>query len=172
MPNFVSVEDKIKKYVNKTNTCWIWVGCKDRHGYGKVSVQGKVVLAHRAIYEFFSNKIPTGKLLMHSCDNPACVNPEHLSIGTHQDNYDDMIRKGRKGKPKRIGRFRKEFCDYGHKRISYISNGRVRSRCQECIRISNNKIQNCEELRIKRNKKSMERYYKLKTRTKQLQEIV
>ena len=77
--------------------CWIWMGAAAR--YGHTHVNGKSARAHRAIYEMSGNFIPAGMELMHSCDIGLCVNPDHLSIGTHQDNMADMVRKGRARAP-------------------------------------------------------------------------
>lgn len=91
--------DKIMSKVKKTPTCWLWVGAHDRRGYGTFHHRDRTYKAHRVVYTLLIGEIPRGKLLLHSCDNPACVNPEHLIPGTQQDNMDDMIRKGRHRKP-------------------------------------------------------------------------
>ena len=83
-------------YVDKTLTCWLWTGSKDkRWGYGFVNRNGQTRGAHRWSWELVNGPIPKGMIIMHKCDNPGCVNPDHLALGTHQDNVDDMIRKGR-----------------------------------------------------------------------------
>jgi hypothetical protein len=74
--------------------CWIWIAGKYAQGYGQY--RGKK--AHRVAYEFSVGPIPKGKMVLHKCDNPACVNPNHLFIGTAQDNMDDKMSKGRGGK--------------------------------------------------------------------------
>jgi hypothetical protein len=71
--------------------CWEWRGNRNNRGYGKL---GKIY-AHRVAYELASGPIPSGLEVMHSCDNPPCCNPAHLSVGTHADNMQDMARKGR-----------------------------------------------------------------------------
>ena len=81
--------------------CIIWDGTTVQGGYGKRTVNGKTVLAHRYAYEIAHGTIGKGLCVMHSCDNPACVNVKHLSLGTHSDNMQDMISKGRK--PSRKG---------------------------------------------------------------------
>ena len=73
--------------------CWEWQGARDRKGYGKWGVP--VRLAHRAMYEWAHGPIPEGSVVMHSCDNPACVRPSHLMVGSVADNQADMASKGR-----------------------------------------------------------------------------
>lgn len=80
--------------------CWVWSGAKDRHGYGRSwkgrkGLDRKSVLAHRLAYEAFVGPIPNGLFVCHSCDNPPCVNPSHLWLGTNRDNTDDMLKKCR-----------------------------------------------------------------------------
>ena len=75
--------------------CWEWDGCLCPLGYGKVSLDAKMWSAHRLFYTKFKGEIPKGMKILHSCDNRKCVNPAHLSIGTQQDNLEDMRRKGR-----------------------------------------------------------------------------
>jgi len=80
------------------NECWIWKASINNKGYGLLSPGGTThkKLAHRISYELFIGPIPEDTLVLHQCDNPRCVNPEHLFLGTHKDNYDDMVRKGRR----------------------------------------------------------------------------
>lgn len=82
--------------IDKTDTCWIWLAYKDAKGYGIFGISSRnTKRAHRFSYELFINKIPHDKLVCHECDNPSCVNPEHLFLGTNQDNMDDMKKKNR-----------------------------------------------------------------------------
>lgn len=87
---------RFSKHVTKTDSCWIWTGRKGRGGYGVFDWKGTSILAHRASYELYVGKIPDGLDILHSCDNPICVNPEHLRPGTHLDNMRDMYSKGRR----------------------------------------------------------------------------
>lgn len=81
--------------VNKTDGCWIWTAYRDDKGYGCFGFRGKVWKAHRVAYELATGPIPTGAHILHSCDNPSCVNPEHLRAGTHADNMRDKVARGR-----------------------------------------------------------------------------
>jgi hypothetical protein len=75
--------------------CWEWRGSKDSYGYGHIRVNGKLEKAHRYSYKIFIGPIPDGLLVCHRCDNPPCVKPEHLFLGTHLDNSRDRDLKGR-----------------------------------------------------------------------------
>ena len=86
-------EEKVRR---DEDGCWYWQGSISGRGYGGLSVDGKWRRAHRVAWTLANNMpIPDGLHVMHSCDNPSCVNPEHLSVGTHDDNMQDMVKKGR-----------------------------------------------------------------------------
>lgn len=76
------------------SVCWIWRR-NSCNGYGTFQLNGKMIYVHRWAYEYFFGPIPEGMKVLHSCDNPKCVNPEHLSLGTDRDNTRDCIKKGR-----------------------------------------------------------------------------
>lgn len=78
--------------------CMEWIGGKFDFGYGKFKLFKTHVRSHRFSYEFYNGPIPEGILVCHSCDNPPCVNPTHLWLGTHQDNDQDKVMKGRSTK--------------------------------------------------------------------------
>ena len=86
--------------VNKTESCWLWTaGCKS-DGYGSMSpVSYTTISSHRASWIMHHGAIPAGMSVLHKCDNPACVNPEHLFLGTQADNMKDCAVKGRCNKP-------------------------------------------------------------------------
>ena len=82
--------------VNKLeNGCWEWLRGKRDGQYGVIKIDGRQESAHRAAYREFIGPIPAGMLCCHTCDNPICVNPSHLFLGTNADNIMDMVNKGR-----------------------------------------------------------------------------
>lgn len=88
--------ERFWKYVKKTNTCWLWIGTKTTAGYGALRLRGESKQqAHRFSYELHKGTIPNGMCVLHSCDNPPCVNPSHLWLGTLKDNAIDREKKGR-----------------------------------------------------------------------------
>lgn len=78
--------------------CWEWRGAKFQSGYGMIVVNGKQKRAHRVMFECAKGPIPVGLLVRHTCDNPACINPAHLCLGTNADNSADMVQRGRQAK--------------------------------------------------------------------------
>lgn len=89
---------KRDRYVIKKNTgCWEWSGAKTYNGYGRVKFKNVAWMAHRLSYTLNVGEIPEGLIVMHSCDNPSCINPEHLTVGTQKDNMEDCKAKGRLG---------------------------------------------------------------------------
>lgn len=87
-------EKRFWSKVNKTDDCWLWTGAKTDKGYGRFWKDGKRLAAHRVSYEIASGPIEEGLLICHRCDNVLCVRPDHLLKGTHQDNFDNMVKKG------------------------------------------------------------------------------
>ena len=82
--------------INSVTDCWEYQGGKNNIGYGMIRDDKKMRTTHRVSYEEHNNvKIPAGMCVCHSCDNPCCVNPAHLWLGTRMQNTQDMLRKGR-----------------------------------------------------------------------------
>lgn len=75
--------------------CWLWNGYIRKDGYGHLRSFNKKILAHRASWVAFKGSLDTSYLVRHKCDTRCCVNPLHLELGTHQDNADDMVSRGR-----------------------------------------------------------------------------
>jgi hypothetical protein len=84
--------------IDKSADCWPWTGARNPWGYGVFTENKRTIQAHRRAYELAVGPIPTGHVVMHKCDNPACCNPAHLAIGTHADNQHDKTAKGRQAK--------------------------------------------------------------------------
>lgn len=90
----------LKVLANDLDDCWLWLGTRLKNGYGRISLGSKSLGtegAHRVSWMIANQAvIPAGLVVMHSCDNPRCVNPKHLSLGTPKENTQDMINKGRR----------------------------------------------------------------------------
>lgn len=133
------------------HSCWEWVGSKTSRGYGRINRgarRGKIEKAHRVAYELYI--APPGELcVLHRCDNPGCVNPYHLFLGTQGDNVLDMMKKKRgkgqfnKGLDSRSSRGHnmsiKTHCPLGHPYVGdnlvrYSSGGTCRRYCRTCLR--------------------------------------
>jgi len=112
-------KEKVLSYINKepgqgpNGDCWEWKGyVNPKNKYGYISWKerskdgkGSPVRAHRIVYELLVGEIPKELVLMHSCDNPPCVNPAHLSPGTNQENDNDRVKKNRQAKGTRLSHF-------------------------------------------------------------------
>lgn len=119
------------KYTVAEDGCWVWAQSKSRLGYGMVSFNGKQTSAHRVSWMLYRGDIPAGMSVCHTCDNPACVNPGHLWLGTHQQNMADKVAKGRQARGEAITKNRpydpsKRPRGEGHK-LAVLNNDAVKA---------------------------------------------
>jgi hypothetical protein len=104
----IKTRRRIWTRIQRSPGCWEWQGQRSVYGYGTLSIKGKNKQAHRVVMELVTGEpIPPGMIVMHTCDNPPCVNPDHLKIGTQLDNVWDMMEKGRDSKAPNPNRWRK-----------------------------------------------------------------
>ena len=113
MENIIQrAKDKLfNSSISEPNTgCMLWTGLTDRGGYGKIGFNYKSWRAHRLSFHLFKQNIKNGQFICHKCDTPACINPDHLFIGTPLINMQDKVRKGRL----RNQNMGKTHCKHGH----------------------------------------------------------
>lgn len=114
--------------------CWLWVGCTQRPGYGRMSYNGRAEYAHRVSYELFIGQVGDFDVC-HKCDTPSCVNPTHLFLGTPSDNANDMVRKMRSYVATEKA---KTHCKRGHLLSGdnlYTHRATGRRQCKACVRL-------------------------------------
>ena len=95
-----NTEEDFWVYVDKTEHCWNWTGGKDYDGYGQWAWGMKNIRAHRFSMKLAGKEIPAGMISRHLCNNPSCVNPEHIVAGTQKENIQDQIKAGTFSKTK------------------------------------------------------------------------
>lgn len=93
-PDIEGLVERLEK-ASGPDACWVWPRKLNDVGRGRVWIGDKLKLAHRAVWEIRKGPIPAGMMLCHTCDNPSCVNPNHLYVGTHRDNMRDMRERRR-----------------------------------------------------------------------------
>jgi hypothetical protein len=99
MAGVADLERLLSKIERNSSGCWLWKGTLNkRWGYGYFSISGKPHRAHRASYELLVGPIPDGLWVLHKCDVRKCVNPDHLFLGTREDNTQDMVAKNRQSR--------------------------------------------------------------------------
>lgn len=95
MTQYGSPKERLEDQLVKQGKCMVFTGTTLKNGYGQIRSGFKKMYAHRLAYELYKGKIPTGKVVRHTCDNPPCCNPDHLILGTYLDNNRDSIERGR-----------------------------------------------------------------------------
>lgn len=96
--DIITLKTRFWAKVDRTDLfdCWLWTATRIQQGYGHFYIAGRLDLAHRVAYELTIGPIPAGLCVLHHCDNPPCVNPAHLWLGTKADNMADCRAKGRR----------------------------------------------------------------------------
>lgn len=138
------IRQRFWENVEHADECWWWIGPTVSSGYGKIRVGNETRLAHRVAWEMFlGESIPTGMQILHKCDNPLCVRPGHLFMGTAEDNMQDKVAKGRA----KTHNSYKTRCKYGHpfSPENTLVDGNGYRHCRECGR------RRMEEFRAKKN---------------------
>lgn len=107
-------------YPDNLDSCWSWKGSKDKRGYCYFWYKNKMGKAHRFSYEFYKGTIPEGMQVLHKCDNPSCVNPSHLWLGTNNDNVQDKVKKNRQYHPAGIKNPKCKLTEKEVKEIIYL----------------------------------------------------
>jgi hypothetical protein len=129
----LSLGQRFWKFVEKSDGCWLWTGQRTPEGYGRFVVgrtpkkKGLNKGAHRFSWELHHGAIPEGLVVCHHCDNPSCIRPDHLFVGTVSDNTQDMLRKGRHRSAAQT------HCLRGHEYSRVYKGRRV---CKQCVLIA------------------------------------
>lgn len=139
-----TLAERFWEKVEKTDGCWLWTASLTNKGYGEFRLnEPSPILAHRVAYELAHGPIPPGLFVCHHCDNPPCVRPDHLFLGTQKDNAQDMVRKGRHANTK------KTHCKHGHPFTSE-NTGRGRNGSRTCITCARTRHRRYEDHRAGR----------------------
>lgn len=112
-PNNDTLASRFWAKVEKADGCWLWVGAKNRKGYGVINTASGMSLAHRVSFVLSGAPIPSAKHVLHQCDTPACVNPAHLFLGTNLDNVRDRDSKRRGNQVHGVANGRAKVSDAG-----------------------------------------------------------
>ena len=136
---YATPEDRFWRKVDKSGECWLWQGATYcRMHYGCLGIGGRTTRAHRFSWELHNGPIPDGLCVLHRCDVPRCVNPDHLFLGTKLDNMKDRTAKGRHWES------RKTHCPKGHEynasNTQIWRNGRYCRTCQRARANARNQL--------------------------------
>lgn len=99
----ITFAERFWSKVVKGAGCWVWTASKNKYGYGQVKAYKKMMGAHRCAWILTHGEIPEGLHVLHACDNPPCVRPDHLFLGTNQDNMNDRDQKHRQASGELVG---------------------------------------------------------------------
>lgn len=121
-PRGSSPEEKLRFYgwyVTESG-CWEWLGRTQSKGYGVLRVSSGNALTHRLAYDVWVDPIPVGLLVRHKCDNPPCINPDHLEVGTYADNMRDKVERGRSNSVRGVHAGLAKLTDVKVREIRYL----------------------------------------------------
>ncbi len=140
--------------------CWLWTRSRDKGGYGKTRLGGKCIRAHRAVWKIERGEIPTNIFVCHHCDTPPCCNPDHLFLGTLQDNHADMMAKkrhvqGDRTTWRRHPELRPTVPKERHARGEKIANAKLREEDARCIQAA---LSHFPKKRTKRRREAAEQF--------------
>jgi len=134
--NWQALWERFWAKVDRSGDCWVWIGTRWPTGYGQMRGDGRQLMAHRVAWQIVKGPIPEGLFVCHKCDNPPCVRPDHLFLGTAADNTRDRDVKGRNGYAI------KTHCPHGHE---YSAENTYRTPkghrgCRTCMRIKAKRV--------------------------------
>jgi len=136
-----TIETRLLSWTDKTDSCWLWRGYRDRNGYGQLTINKQTRKSHRVSWEIFRGPIPADKCVLHKCDVGSCINPDHLYLGTKADNTRDALERNRLRPP--VGE-RNWRCKLTEKRVTEIrklrASGMMLKHLEKKFGISNGQI--------------------------------